>query len=86
MIYVHGRADDYHVLFNRTNITHAHSPFDGEWSERSAMKLDARVRLGRTGSGRSRRWSGSRSSFSTVVLLVTAAILLFLYLTGRLAF
>jgi hypothetical protein len=33
----------------------------------------------------SRRTRGVRYSFGTVVLLVSAAILLFLYLTGRLA-
>ena len=36
-------------------------------------------------SRRPRRWSGSRYSFGTVVLLVAGAIVLFLYLTGRLA-
>lgn len=36
--------------------------------------------------GGSRRRSGARHSFGTVVLLVAGAILLFLYLTGRLAF
>jgi hypothetical protein len=35
--------------------------------------------------GSSRGRGGRRYSFGTVVLLVSAAILLFLYLTGRLA-
>lgn len=35
--------------------------------------------------GRSRGRSGSRHSFGTVVFLVAGAILLFFYLTGRLA-
>jgi hypothetical protein len=35
--------------------------------------------------GSSRRRGGPRYSFGAVVLLVSAAILLFLYLTGRLA-
>jgi hypothetical protein len=39
----------------------------------------------RTMMGSSRRRGGLRYSFGTVVLLVSAAILLFLYLTGRLA-
>ena len=39
----------------------------------------------RSFSDRSSRRSGSRYSFGTVVLLVAGAILLFLYLTGRLA-
>jgi hypothetical protein len=42
-------------------------------------------RMARRAMTGSRRTRGFRYSFGTVVLLVSAAILLFLYLTGRLA-